>query len=174
MTSEDPAQDLLDTLARARRVAGATAYARGGRDGRLQAEVEAHREAAAIVLQEEGRWIGDGTRLAVRDATRWIRAGPEAVEVAHLRRGADEPVRLGCVRCRRPGRWTTTSPHVCGPDRYRVRVEPAPPVVRLTWRVEGPTKEGRVRRTYRPQAGPPTGAAGLVDAVPRIGPRGRG
>lgn len=163
-TSVDPAEALLAALAAARHVAGATDYARGGRSGRLQATVEARRKDDAVVLREEGRWRGADAALAVRDATRWTRAGSGAVDVEHLRRGADAPVRLGRVRRRGPGRWTTTSPHVCGPDRYQVRVEPAGDVVRLTWRVEGPTKRGRVRRAYRPRA------SALGDPAP--GPRG--
>lgn len=147
----DPAPRLLDALAAARRVAGTTDYARGGASGRLEARVSPRREDRAVVLEETGRWRGDGLELAVRDATLWTREGPEVVGVAHLRRGADDPARLGALRCRSPGRWTTTSPHECGRDRYRARVRLDGASVVLAWRVVGPDTEGTVRRAYRPE-----------------------
>lgn len=148
----DPAEELLDALASARIVAGRTAYRRGGRSGVLRAAADPRREADGVRVDEEGRWTGPRTRLEVRDATRWTRLGPRRLRLAHLRRGADAPVELGVLRRRGPGVWVAEAPHVCGEDRYRARLDRRGSVVTLAWRVEGPEKAGRVRRTYRATA----------------------
>lgn len=145
-----PASRLLDALASARVVAGSTAYRRGGRSGVLEAVADPVPEDRRVRVAEEGRWTGAGARLAVRDATRWTRLEAARVRLEHLRSGADDPVELGVLRRRGPGVWVGEAPHVCGEDVYRVRAERRGSVVTLDWRVEGPDKAGRVRRTYRP------------------------
>lgn len=146
---------VLDALATATLVVGSTAFARGGRSGLLRGSATPSREGDRLVLEVDGRWRGGGTCLSVREATRWTRLGERSLRVEHLRRGRDEPVELGVLEPGSSGAWRSARAHVCGEDRYRVRLDVLGAAVQVRWRIQGPGKRGWVRRAYRPAtAGP--------------------
>lgn len=150
---DEAARALLEALADARRVAGRTVFRQGGRTGHLRGSAAPTRDGDALVIEAAGRWRGGGTTLEVRDATRWTPLDGGRLRVEHLRRGRDDPVRLGTLEPAPGGGWRTRRPHRCGDDRYRARVHEAGPAVLVRWRVDGPGKRGRVRRAYRPAGG---------------------
>lgn len=99
---------------------------------------------------ERGTWRpGDGgDPVAYRAAYRWTRV-EGGLRLAHIRRGPDHPVELGVLAPDGDGGLATVRPHLCGEDRYDARLVVDGPMLRLEWRVRGPSKDQRLVHEYR-------------------------
>lgn len=101
--------------------------------------VEVATAAGAVTWQERGRWTsGELAGLAFHNAVQWRRTGPAAIEVSHLRRGAEQPTFLVELRPGETG-WRAVAPHLCGADRYDARLDWTSDALSLEWQVTSPT-----------------------------------
>lgn len=121
----------------------------GVRRGRVRAS---RAPDGTVTLEERGVLaLDDGPELPYRDALRFAPAdGGRALDVAHLRRGADHPVPL--VRLvERGGALVSEAPHRCGEDRYALIVRAEAGEVELAWTIRGPRKDSSIVVRYRPE-----------------------
>lgn len=103
--------------------------------------------AGTITWQERGRWTGgELAGLAFHNAIRWRRVGDAALEVSHLRRGAEQPTFLVELRPKERG-WRAVAPHHCGADRYDAWLGWTAKELSLRWEVSSPTDPYTLRWT---------------------------
>ncbi|MFA6046302.1 MAG: DUF6314 family protein [Phycisphaerales bacterium] len=100
--------------------------------------------------EDEIRWFETGVtrreccEFAATNAYRFTRDG-NALHIAHLRVG--DPVHLVTL-ADSPAALESTSPHVCGPDLYSLRLTLHTNGLLMVWRIESPLGVAAIHATY--------------------------
>lgn len=115
-------------------------------------EVRSVASPAQLDFLESGQHVtAQGKTLTTRNHWQWTRL-EGILQLAHSRQG--HPVHLAALHPQDPYGHTFASaaPHLCGPDRYTLRLHIDGTSVLLEWRITGPQKNEQLRTTYSPAA----------------------
>lgn len=121
-------------------------------NGRGRVDVE-QPGSGVLVWREYGQWQECFNNLEFTNVYRWTRMDNGRMSLEHLRLGDMNPVRLVEIeKTDNPGgsaSWTSAYPHLCGKDRYDLKLIISRPQLNLVWTISGPAKNQVSTVCYR-------------------------
>lgn len=105
-----------------------------------------------IHVFEAGEWSDNyGRKFQYSNAYEWHwNTDRQAIEISHLRRGADKPVFLVSLSRDQANQslWKSGDPHLCGADLYHATICVQLDRLKIIWLVEGPSKMDSIISVY--------------------------
>ena len=101
-----------------------------------------------IVWRENGRWNKRFNHLEFSNVYRWSKMSKGHLGLEHLRYGDQHPVHLVELKKTNNNSWDSVYPHLCGKDRYQLKLSVNSHALTLVWHISGPDKDQISRVCY--------------------------
>ncbi len=107
-------------------------------------------DCRTVIFEEQGVWRSpDDSNRVFRNVYLWsFRRENLNFDLAHLRYGRDRPVHLVDFIAIAEDAWHSVSPHVCGADLYNAGMKYSGSELKLSWTIEGPSKNQQIDYAY--------------------------
>jgi len=107
-------------------------------------------DSRTVIFEEHGVWRShQELKHAFHNVYRWtFYSETERFGLAHLRYGWDRAVHLVDFVAVAVDAWHSATPHNCGADVYSARMHYSGCELKLSWRIQGPTKRQQLDYIY--------------------------